>query len=78
MSDPITLALHLILLHTVDGRETLVNPEQVTSITHRTEDTPNKLLTDTVQCVVGFSNGKFISVLEHCDVVQKKLEEAGK
>ena len=78
MSDPITLALHLILLHTVDGRETLVNPEQVTSITHRAEDAQNKLLTDTVQCVVGFSNGKFVSVLEHCDVVRQKLEEAGK
>jgi hypothetical protein len=78
MADPVTLALHLILLHTVDGRETLVNPEQVTSLTHKSEGEPNKLLVDTVQCVVGFSNGKFVSVTEHCNEVQKRLEEAGK
>jgi len=76
--DPITLAMHLVLLHTVDGRDTLVNPEQVTSITHRFEDEPNKMLVNTVRCVVGFSNGKFISVIEDCDEVQRKLEDAGK
>jgi uncharacterized protein YlzI (FlbEa/FlbD family) len=70
------VVLHLVLLHTVDGRETLINPEQVTSITHREADAPNKLLTDTVQCVIGFSNGKFVSVLEHCDEVKQKLEDA--
>jgi len=74
----VLVVLHLVLLHTVDGRETLVNPEQVTSLTHRNEDAPNKLLTDTVQCVIGFSNGKFVSVIEHCDEVQRKLEDAGK
>jgi len=76
--DPILLAMHLVLLHTVDGRDTLVNPEQVTSLTHRDDVEPNKLLVDTVRCVIGFSNGKFVSVLEHCDEVQRKLEDAGK
>ena len=72
------IVLHLVLLHTVDGRETLVNPEQVTSVTHKDADEPNKVLVETVQCVIGFSNGKFVSVLEHCDEVRQKLEEAGK
>ena len=75
MTDPLTLALHLILLHTVDGRETLVNPEQVTSVQSRSDE-PNKVLVNTVQCVIGFSNGKFVSVVEPCDEVRSKLESA--
>jgi uncharacterized protein YlzI (FlbEa/FlbD family) len=73
-----SIVLHLVLLHTIDGRETLINPEQVASMTHRSADKPNKLLTDGVECVIELSNGKFVSVIEHCDEVQQKLEEAGK
>jgi uncharacterized protein YlzI (FlbEa/FlbD family) len=78
MDPAITIVVHLVLLHTIDGRETLINPEQVASITHRNADEPNKLLVDSVECVIGFSNGKFVSVIEHCDEVKRKLEEAGK
>jgi uncharacterized protein YlzI (FlbEa/FlbD family) len=74
----VLVVLHLVLLHTVDGRETLINPEQVASMTHRNADRPNKLLVDDVECVIELSNGKFVSVIEHCDEVQRKLEEAGK
>jgi hypothetical protein len=77
--DPATaIVVHLVLLHTVDGRETLINPDQVASITHKDEGEPNKLLVNTVQCVIGFSSGKFVSVIEHCDEVKQKLEDAGK
>lgn len=69
------IALHLVLLHTVDGREVAVNPEQITSLQAAKEDEPNKVLVETVRCVVGFTNGKFVSVVEHCDVVRKLLED---
>lgn len=72
---PLLIALHLVLLHTVDGREVLVNPEQVTSIQAHKEGEENKVLVDTVQCVVGFTNGKFVSVVEHCDKVKQLLED---
>jgi uncharacterized protein YlzI (FlbEa/FlbD family) len=78
MADPITLALHLILLHTVDGRETFVNPEQVVSLSSHKVGEANKVLVESVECVLGLSNGKIVSVIEHCDEVQQKLEEAGK
>jgi len=74
----VLIVLHLVLLHTVDGRETLVNPEQVASISSRVAGEPNKLLVEGVECVIGLTNGKIVSVIEHCDVVQQRLEEAGK
>jgi hypothetical protein len=34
------------------------------------------LLTKDVHCVVGLSDGKFVSVIEPCDLVRKLIEEA--
>lgn len=76
MSVAILVTLHLVLLHTVDGREVLINPEQVTSIQAHKEGEENKVLVDTVQCAIGLTNGKFISVAERCDKVKQLLEDA--
>lgn len=77
--DPITsVVLHLVLLHTVDGRETYVNPEQVASMSSHKAGEANKVLVESVECVIGLSNGKIVSVLEPCDEVLRKLEEASK
>lgn len=70
------IALHLVLLHTVDGRETFVSPDQVVSMSSHAVNEENKLLVDSVQCVIGLTNGKIVSVVEHCDEVKQKLEEA--
>jgi uncharacterized protein YlzI (FlbEa/FlbD family) len=69
------LAVVLILLHTVDGRETYVNPKQIASISSAVEGEKNKLLIETVHCVIGLTNGKIISVRENCDEVVQKLEQ---
>jgi uncharacterized protein YlzI (FlbEa/FlbD family) len=77
--DPVTaIAVHLILLHTVDGRETFINPEQVASLSSHKAGEANKVLVESVECVIGLSNGKIVSVLEPCFEVVQKLEEAGK
>jgi len=68
--------LHLVLLHSVDGREIFVNPEQVTSVQGYTDGEHNKVLAESVNCVIGMTNGKFISVAEYCDEVKQKLEDA--
>ena len=78
MSTTALVALHLVLLHTVDGRETYVNPEQVVSLSSHKTGEANKVLVESVECVLGLSNGKIVSVLEHCDEVIRKLEEAGR
>jgi uncharacterized protein YlzI (FlbEa/FlbD family) len=69
------LAVVLILLHTVDGRETYVNPKQIASISSAVEGEKNKLLIETVHCVIGLTNGKIISLRENCDEVVQKLEQ---
>lgn len=76
MSTPVLVALHLVLLHTVDGRETLINPDHVNSVSSHKAGEPNKLLVDSVECVIGLTNGKIVSVIEPCDIVKKLLEEA--
>ena len=69
------IVLHLVLLHTVDGRETFVNPTQVASLSSQREGEQNKVLIESVKCVIGLTNGKIISVLEDCDEVVRQLEE---
>jgi uncharacterized protein YlzI (FlbEa/FlbD family) len=76
MNTPAVVALHLVLLHTVDGRETLINPDHVNSVSSHKVGEPNKVLVDSVECVIALTNGKFVSVIEPCDVVRKLLEEA--
>ena len=74
MTALVQAALHLVLLHTVDGRETLINPDQVASMSAAVEGEKNKLLVETVQCVIGLTNGKIVSVIEPCHEVQQLLE----
>lgn len=76
MITPLLIAVRLILLHTVDGRETMINPQQVASMSSHAEGEKNKVLVDTVQCVIALTNGKFVSVREPCDDVKLLLEAA--
>ena len=69
----ILIALRLVVLHSVDGREVSVNPQLVTSL-HAATDQNNKLLTGDVRCVIGLADGKFVSVIEDCDAVRKLIE----
>jgi hypothetical protein len=68
------LALELIVLRTVDGRDVHVNPRHVVSLMEKIEKQSNKVLSDNVQCVVGLLDGKFISAAESCDSVRRKLQ----
>jgi hypothetical protein len=65
-----TLALVLILLHTVDDREVWVNPEWVISTT---EPRDKGGYAEPVHCIVSFVDAKFISVKETCSEVNSIL-----
>lgn len=69
------VALHLVVLHSLDGREVHIAPEQVTSLHASKDDVPNKNIAGAVRCVVGLTDGKFVSVLERCDEVKRMLEQ---
>lgn len=68
------IAIELVTLHMVDGRAVQVNPAQVTQLVHPHEE-GNKQIVDTVHCVVRLADGSFVSVAEHCEEVQRMLEE---
>lgn len=68
------IALHLIVLYTVDGHEVFINPQQVTSLHAAKDDEPNKLFTDDVHCLIGLTDGKFITVVANCGTVRQLLE----
>ena len=69
-------AIELITLHMIDGLPIEVNPHQVTQIRPaRDEDNPKKALHKKVRCIVGFTDGRWTSVLEECDAVRKLMGE---
>lgn len=68
------LAFLLIVLHGVDGRIIIINPAQITSMHAAKEGQANKLVTEYAQCVVSFTDGKFLSVTEDCDTIQHMIE----
>ena len=71
----ILIVLHLIVLHTVDGREIVLNPAQVTSMreAHEAND-PDRAFTKDVRCMVNLADGKFVTVIEECDEVRRLME----
>ena len=70
----VALTLQLVVLHALDGQEITIAPHQVTSMRAHRLDAQNKLLTDRVNCLIGLTDGKFITVRESCREVQKLLE----
>lgn len=74
----LAVVLRLVLFHTVDGHEVAINPAQVTNMYAAKDDQQNKLFTDSVRCVIGMTDGKYVTVAENCDVVKRQLEEAAR
>lgn len=68
------LAVELVTLHMIDGRVVQINPAQVTQIIHPSDAEGNKMLVEGVECVVRFTDGNFVSVVENCDEVKKLME----
>jgi len=70
-------ALELIMIVTLDGRNVLVNPKQIVSISEPSEsrDAKDKLMTDKVHCVVNLTNGTFISIAEDCPSLRQRLKQ---
>jgi hypothetical protein len=74
------IAFHLIIVHTLNGDVIGINPDSITSMRDRAvqNEDDTRLLPKGVECMINLNDGKFISVVEHCDVVRKLIEEADK
>jgi hypothetical protein len=72
---PLAAAVALVELHMVDGRIVQINPEQITQMLHpREAGEANKQLPDEVRCLIRFTDGSYLSVVEDCDEVRRALE----
>jgi hypothetical protein len=71
MAGSIIIALVLIQFHDPAGNRIDVNPREIISVREVPPD--NKLLAGGVHCVLGLTNGKFISLGEDCTTVRKAL-----
>jgi len=65
----------LIILHGPDGHEIRIAPEQVTSLRAAKAGEEGKYFVDTVHCMVNLTDGKFVTVVEPCEIVQKLMRE---
>lgn len=72
------ILIGLILLHGPSGAEILLNPESITSMHFAMPGKKNELVAHQAKCVINTTDGKFISVLETCDIVRKLIKEADK
>lgn len=73
----VTLLTPLLLLHGVTGREIRINPRNVTSL-HASVPQGNKTLAAEVKCLINTSDGKFVSVIETCEIVSQLIAGAAK
>jgi hypothetical protein len=64
----------LILLHSVDKHEVLINPAQVASLRSRAENKPTKLLTEKAECQINLTDGRYVTVIENCQTVRELIE----
>ena len=70
------IAVSLILLHSPDGYQVQINPEQVTSLITEREhrEKGNRLYPDKAKCLVRLADGTQVPVTETCDDVKQMLE----
>jgi hypothetical protein len=72
----VLVTLVLIALHTVDGVEILINPDEIAVLRPSSEAAkgkPNSLIVGGVRCVIGLTTGKFVSVVETCPTVRDAI-----
>ncbi len=67
------VTLTLLVLHALDGQEITIAPYQVTSLRAHRPDKPNALLTDDANCLVGLTDGKFVTVKETCAEIRGRI-----
>ena len=74
----ILAAAGFLVVRTLSGDDIAINPNQITSITKTRDGEGNKWLVEDVHCVVGLTNGKFVSTAESCPSLLHRLEELDK
>lgn len=66
----------MIILHDPNGLTISVNPSEIATL-RETRGKDATLIHESVRCVVGMSNGKWVSVVEPCDQIREAMKQAG-
>lgn len=67
----VVVALQLVVLHRVDGRELFINPEQIAAVA---APRPSSTVNREVKCIVFMTDGKQYAVADTCAEVKRLLE----
>ena len=70
----VLIAVELIAVRTLDGREVFINPHAITALTEP-KDADSKLFSDRVQCIVSLLDQHFVTVTETCEAIRQRLKE---
>jgi hypothetical protein len=62
------------LAHQPNGQEIYINPDEVVAL--RTQPKTEGYVKEGVNCVVLTTDGKFLTVVEECRMIQMELEKA--
>ena len=66
----VVLIVALVAFTAPDGEKVLINPSEVVMLRGQSD---TRLLTPVARCVIGTTDGKFVTVLEGCETVTRKL-----
>lgn len=66
--------INVIVVHSLDGREVIVNTAQITQVIEtKPAGSPHKMAADRVTCVIVFTDRRWVSTQEKCDEILKML-----
>jgi len=71
-------AMDLVELHTLDGGLVQINPNHIVGLRTPSKDRAKRLLSMDVHCIINMADGKFLTVLEPCAMVEAKLPQVRK
>jgi len=65
--------IELLLLQAMDGHQIHVNKDAIVTISEPRKI--GRMGTDKFNCVIGLTSGKYVTVVETCDSVRKRMKE---
>ena len=62
-----------IAVHTIDGRDVIINRSAIVTIGGARSGDNKPLLSGKVTCLITLVDGKFVTVVESCEVIRQRL-----
>jgi hypothetical protein len=69
----VLIEFHLITAHQPNGQELFINPDEIVAL--RSQPRSEGYVKEGVKCVVLTTDGKFLTVIEECRMLQMELEK---